>query len=54
VNGFDGALTILGFIIGFTLSAETELAVVINSCLGASIALGMSGVNSAYISESAD
>jgi predicted membrane protein (TIGR00267 family) len=54
VNGFDGALTMLGLIIGFSLSAETELSVVINACLGAAIALGMSGVSSAYISESAE
>ena len=54
VNGFDGALTMLGLIIGFSLSAETEISVVINACLGAAIALGMSGVSSAYISESAE
>lgn len=54
VNGFDGALTMLGLIIGFLVSNSTELPVVINACLGAAIALGMSGVGSAYISESAE
>lgn len=54
VNGFDGALTMLGLIIGISLNAETEISVVINACLGAAIALGMSGVSSAYISESAE
>lgn len=54
VNGFDGALTMLGLIIGFLVSTSADLAVVINACLGAAIALGMSGMSSAYISESAE
>lgn len=54
VNGFDGALTMLGLIIGFLISAPADLSVVINVCLGAGIALGMSGVSSAYISEHAE
>lgn len=54
VNGFDGALTMLGLIIGFQLSAATELSVVVNACLGAAIALGVSGVSSAYVSEAAE
>jgi predicted membrane protein (TIGR00267 family) len=54
VNGFDGALIMLGLIIGFLVSNSTDLPVVINACLGAAIALGMSGVGSAYVSESAE
>jgi predicted membrane protein (TIGR00267 family) len=54
VNGFDGALTMLGLIVGFHVSGEVELAVVINACLGAAVALGVSGVSSAYISEVAE
>ena len=54
VNGFDGALTMLGLIIGFLVSAPASLIVIINACLGAAIALGMSGISSAYISESAE
>jgi len=54
VNGFDGALTMLGLIIGFLVSGATALPVIINACLGAAIALGMSGVSSAYISEAAE
>jgi len=54
VNGFDGALTMLGLIIGFLVSDVSELSVVINACLGAAIALGMSGISSAYVSESAE
>ena len=54
VNGFDGALTMLGLILGFLFSAPTELPVIISVCLGAAIALGMSGVSSAYVSEAAE
>ncbi len=54
VNGFDGALTMLGLIIGFLISSPEDLSVIINVCLGAAIALGMSGLSSAYISEHAE
>ncbi len=54
VNGFDGALTMLGLIMGFQFSAPANLAVIINACLGAAIALGVSGISSAYVSESAE
>lgn len=54
VNGFDGALTMLGLIMGFHFSSSVELSVILNACLGAAIALGMSGMSSAYVSESAE
>jgi predicted membrane protein (TIGR00267 family) len=54
VNGFDGALTMLGIIIGFYVSEPAGLGTIISACLGAAIALGVSGVSSAYISESAE
>ena len=54
VNGFDGALTMLGLIIGFLVSGGADLSVIIKVCLGAAIALGVSGVSSAYVSESAE
>lgn len=54
VNGFDGALTTLGLIMGFYVSEHVELSVVITSCLAAALALGMSGTSSAYISEAAE
>jgi predicted membrane protein (TIGR00267 family) len=54
VNGFDGALTMLGMIIGFMVSATDDIIVIINACLGAAIALGMSGLSSAYVSELAE
>ena len=54
VNGFDGALTMLGLIIGFIVNDADDLSVIINVCLGAAIALGMSGLSSAYICEAAE
>ena len=54
VNGFDGALTMLGLLMGFRLSAPVPLEVVITACLGAAVALGASGLSSALISESAE
>lgn len=54
VNGFDGALTMLGLLTGFYLSGIQDLKVVIGACLGATIALGISGLSSAYLSESAE
>lgn len=54
VNGFDGALTMLGIIMGFYVSDRANLPIIINSCFGAAVALGMSGLTSAYISETAE
>lgn len=54
VNSFDGALTLLGLNIGFYLSNEVELSVVIHACVGTAIALCMSGISSAYLSETAE
>lgn len=54
VNGFDGALTMLGLIMGFYISDRVELGVVITTCLASALALGISGVSSAYISEAAE
>jgi len=54
VNGFDGALTMLGLVTGFYLTGQAVLDVVISACLGAAVALGISGLSSAYLSESAE
>jgi predicted membrane protein (TIGR00267 family) len=54
VNGFDGALTMLGLLTGFYLSETADLEVVIAACLGAAVALGVSGLTSAYLSETAE
>jgi len=54
VNGFDGALTMLGLLTGFQLGQGVELRVIIGACLGAAVALGVSGLTSAYLSEAAE
>jgi predicted membrane protein (TIGR00267 family) len=54
VNGFDGALTMLGIIMGFYISKSTEYHLALTTCLGATIALTISGISSAYISEIAE
>lgn len=53
-NGFDGALTMLGLTMGFYSSDSVATAVIISACLGAAIALSVSGLASAYVSESAE
>ena len=53
-NGFDGVLTMLGLLMGFRLSGAASPEVMIGACLGAAIALFMSGLTSAYISEAAE
>lgn len=54
VNGFDGALAMLGLNMGFYVGGAVTPSVALSACLGAAIALGMSGLTSAYISESAE
>jgi predicted membrane protein (TIGR00267 family) len=53
-NGFDGALTMLGLTMGFYSSDSVATPVIISACLGAAIALTVSGLASAYVSESAE
>lgn len=51
---FDGALSMLGIITGFYLGGSQDYEVVVSACFGGAIALFMSGISSAYISESAE
>jgi predicted membrane protein (TIGR00267 family) len=53
-NGFDGVLTILGMLTGFYFSDFHDLPVALSACLGAAIALFISGLSSAYLSEKAE
>ncbi len=53
-NGFDGVLAMLGLLMGFRVSAVISIDVMIGACVGAAVALFMSGLSSAYISESAE
>jgi predicted membrane protein (TIGR00267 family) len=54
VNGFDGALSTLGLVMGFYVGNFSDAAVMFSACFGAAVALGVSGASSAYISESAE
>ena len=54
VNGFDGALTMLGLLMGFQAGGGIAPAIAVSACLGAALALAASGLSSAYISEAAE
>lgn len=54
VNGFDGALAMLGLNMGFYLSDGVATSTAVGACMGTAIALGMSGVSSGYVSEAAE
>jgi len=51
-NGYDGALTMLGLLMGFYASEDVPIRTAIGACMGAAMALCISGLSSAYISES--
>jgi len=53
-NGFDGALTMLGLMVGFHTRGSGDTTLALSAAMGAAIALFMSGVSSAYLSESAE
>jgi predicted membrane protein (TIGR00267 family) len=54
MNSFDGALTILGIIVALYLSNVTSSRIVTVSCIGAAIAMGVSGFFGAYATEHAE
>lgn len=54
VNGFDGALAMLGLNMGFHVSGSVETSTALGACLGTAIALGVSGFSSGYVSEAAE
>ena len=54
VNGFDGALTMLGLLTGFHASGGVAPSIAVSACLGAALALAASGLSSAYLSEAAE
>lgn len=53
-NGFDGALAMLGLLMGFRTAGSSDIRVALAACVGTAIALGSSGIASAYISEAAE
>lgn len=54
MNGFDGALTMLGILLGTYLSDFENVNVLITAGVGAAVALGVSGITSAYMAEVAE
>ncbi|MFX1486142.1 MAG: VIT1/CCC1 transporter family protein [Promethearchaeota archaeon] len=54
MNAFDGALTILGIIMGAYAIGAIDPKVIIGAGLGGSLAMAISGVSGAYMTESAE
>lgn len=54
MNAFDGILTIMGVVIGAHFSGLSDPDIVIKAGVGGSIALGISGMSSAYLAERAE
>lgn len=54
MNAFDGALTILGVIVGAFMASEVNPRVIIGAGVGASLAMGVSGAWGAYMAERAE
>jgi len=54
MNAFDGALTMLGILVGSYLSGNPDTHLVVLAGMGASIAMGISGMTGAYMTESAE
>lgn len=53
-NAFDGALTIMGVILGAFMAREVDPRVIIGAGVGASLAMGISGAMGAYMAERAE
>ena len=53
-NGFDGAMTALGIVIGAYISGATNSLWIISAGIGVSIAMGLSGFFGAYITEESE
>lgn len=54
LNGFDGALTVLGVILGSYVAQVRNPVVVLGVGLGASVAMGFAGLFGAYMTETAE
>jgi predicted membrane protein (TIGR00267 family) len=54
MNSFDGAMAILGVIVGAYGSGAVHPKIVIGAGLGAAIAMGLSGFSGAYFTERAE
>ncbi|MFC1749468.1 VIT1/CCC1 transporter family protein [Pseudomonadota bacterium] len=54
MNAFDGALTILGVVIGAYVAGILQPILIITAALSGSIAMGVSGMSGAYMTEKAE
>ena len=54
MNAFDGALTMLGVVIGAYISASLDPIIIISAGIAGSIAMGTSGMSGAYMTEKAE
>ncbi len=53
-NGFDGSMTILGIVVGSWIVRVTEPEIIVTAGLGACLAMGVSGLFGAYMTEKAE
>ena len=53
-NAFDGALTVLGVIVGAYVSGEATPHLIVAAGIGASVAMSISGFTGAYMTERAE
>jgi len=53
-NGFDGSMTLLGIIVGSWVVGVTEPEIIVTAGLGACLAMGVSGLFGAYMTEKAE
>lgn len=54
MNSFDGAMTMLGVVLGASAAGSADPKFVIGAGLGASFAMGVSGLTGAYLTERAE
>ncbi|MCZ2855645.1 MAG: hypothetical protein O2U62_00970 [Candidatus Bathyarchaeota archaeon] len=53
-NGFDGSMTLLGIIVGSWIVGVTKPEIIVTAGLGACLAMGLSGIFGAYMTERAE
>ena len=53
-NGFDGSMTMLGIIVGAWVVNVTQSEIIVTAGLGACLAMGISGLSGAYMTERAE
>ena len=54
MNAFDGALTMLGVVIGAYIAGVLQSITIISAAIAGSIAMGTSGISGAYMTEKAE